>query len=115
MIVEYCGRGSLYQIIHAFPNPDPCAAWARRLDMATQASKAVAFLHAQDPPYVHCDIKSPNYLVTQVRCLFFLSFLSHSFLPLLFLPTPPCVCPGPRLVDVAPLQWRRVRRCKQKN
>ena len=66
MIVEYCGRGSLYQIIHSFPNPDPCAAWARRLDMATQAAKAVAFLHAQDPPYVHCDIKSPNYLVTQV-------------------------------------------------
>jgi serine/threonine protein kinase len=29
-----------------------------------QASKAVAFLHAQQPPYVHCDIKSPNYLVT---------------------------------------------------
>ena len=39
MLVEYCGRGSLYQIIHSFPSPDPCAAWERRLDMATQVSE----------------------------------------------------------------------------
>lgn len=38
--------------------------WNRRLRMARDAAKAIAYLHSFDPPYIHRDVKSQNFLVT---------------------------------------------------
>ena len=38
--------------------------WKRRLRMARDAAKAIAYLHSFDPPYIHRDVKSQNFLVT---------------------------------------------------
>jgi serine/threonine protein kinase len=37
--------------------------------MAIDCANALAFLHSQDPPILHNDIKSPNYLVDGNGCV----------------------------------------------
>ena len=37
----------------------------RQLSLAREAATAVEFLHAQEPPIAHCDLKSANYLLGQ--------------------------------------------------
>lgn len=43
---------------------------SQQLQMACDATAAVAYLHAQEPdPIAHCDIKSGNYMVGADGCL----------------------------------------------
>ena len=39
--------------------------WGARLDVARQCAEAVWYLHSRDPPLIHQDLKSANFLVTQ--------------------------------------------------
>lgn len=38
--------------------------WERRLSMAKDTAKGLAFLHGSDPPTLHNDLKSSNLLVS---------------------------------------------------
>lgn len=46
------------------PSPTWTWTWSRCLDVAAQCADAVAALHSHDPPVVHRDLKSPNFLLT---------------------------------------------------
>lgn len=39
--------------------------WRRKLRMARDGAAALAYLHSFDPPYLHRDVKSQNFLITQ--------------------------------------------------
>lgn len=59
-ILEYADGGSLKSYIelnHA------TLTHSARINLAIQATNAVHFLHTSEPPIVHRDIKSPNFLV----------------------------------------------------
>lgn len=61
LVMEFMGKGSLYDVLHAkdkYPLP-----WQIRMRMALQAASSVAFLHTQQ--IVHRDIKSQNFLVNE--------------------------------------------------
>ena len=67
MAVEYCPRGSLYDVL-AQARTDPEGAkrlsWIRRLRMAKDVAAGMLHLHSRTPPILHRDVKSPNILVT---------------------------------------------------
>lgn len=67
MAVEYCTRGSLFDLLCQAAS-EPVAAkrltWQRRLKMAKEGAAGVLHLHTRTPPIFHRDIKSPNFLVT---------------------------------------------------
>jgi Protein tyrosine and serine/threonine kinase len=46
-----------------FP-PEPTISWRRRLRMAKCGASALAYLHSFDPPFLHRDVKSQNFMVT---------------------------------------------------
>lgn len=54
-------KGSLYRVLH---NPDEAAHLhlARRVEIALQLARGVAYLHTSEPPIVHRDLKSVNVL-----------------------------------------------------
>jgi len=75
-VTEYCGRGSLTEVL-AEGRRDPVAAarltWALRLRLALDAAKGMLALHAHQPVILHRDLKGPNLLVddswrVKVRC-----------------------------------------------
>jgi hypothetical protein len=55
---------ALWDIAREEPYPD--IAWRDKLRMALDTAKALEFLHAQNPPIAHRDIKSQNILVKTV-------------------------------------------------
>jgi serine/threonine protein kinase len=61
MVMEFCSRGSLYDILkdenYAFD-------WPKVLKIATEAVKGVSCLHSWKPQIVHRDLKSLNLLVS---------------------------------------------------
>ena len=65
--VEFCPRGSLFEVLHAAA-ADPAAAralsWRRRVCMAADAAAGMLHLHTRSPPLIHRDLKSPNLLVS---------------------------------------------------
>ncbi|KAL4457287.1 hypothetical protein ABPG75_012152 [Micractinium tetrahymenae] len=66
MITEYCGKGSLTDVLQgARKSPQKAAqlTWARRLHMLLDAAKGLLYLHRRLPPIIHRDLKSPNLLV----------------------------------------------------
>jgi alpha-tubulin suppressor-like RCC1 family protein len=66
MAVEYCPRGSLYDVLEqACTDPESAKrlSWIRRLNMAKQTSAGLLHLHTRVPPILHRDVKSPNILV----------------------------------------------------
>lgn len=60
IVVEFMPNGSLHEILHESPN---LPGWARRVRFGLQVAKAVAALHAAEPPVIHRDIKSSNVLI----------------------------------------------------
>ncbi len=63
IVMELMPLGSLYTLLHDRSNTS--LSWSIRVRLALHAAKAIAHLHALDPPILHRDIKSPNYLVTE--------------------------------------------------
>lgn len=67
LAVEYCPRGSLYEVL-AQANTDNERAkrltWTRRLRMAKDVAAGLLHLHSRSPPILHRDVKSLNILVT---------------------------------------------------
>ena len=63
----------------AEPAPRPEALRVQdQLRLGREASTAVAFLHAQQPPIAHCDLKSGNFLIGRDGLLKLADFVSHT-------------------------------------
>ena len=62
MVSEYMEGGSLYELLYKKKRlPDP----RRRLVLALDIAKALAYLHSMQPQIVHRDLKSPNILLEE--------------------------------------------------
>ncbi|CAB9527432.1 Ephrin type-B receptor 3 (Fragment) [Seminavis robusta] len=60
LIMEYMDHGSLYDILH---NETMALDGDMVLDLLSDITRGVRFLHASDPPLIHGDLKSSNCLV----------------------------------------------------
>lgn len=60
LIMELMELGSLYRLLHEEKTQ---LEWPTRLSIALQAAIAVEYLHSLEPPILHRDIKSPNFLL----------------------------------------------------
>ncbi|KAL4520908.1 hypothetical protein Ndes2526B_g00090 [Nannochloris sp. 'desiccata'] len=66
LAVEYCPRGSLYEVLAQASTDSEGAkrlTWIRRLRMAQNVAAGLLHLHSRTPPILHRDVKSPNILV----------------------------------------------------
>lgn len=59
LVTEYCARGNLYDILRS---PVPLDV-ARRLAIAADAARGMAYLHSARPPIIHRDLKSQNIFI----------------------------------------------------
>eukprot|EP00118_Oscarella_pearsei_P011140 m.72573 g.72573 ORF g.72573 m.72573 type:complete len:223 (+) comp35806_c0_seq20:668-1336(+) len=69
LLLEYVEGVSLDKVIRydSTSNPDPnVEKWTTRIDLACQVADGMAYLHTQEPPIVHLDLKPQNVL-TQKR------------------------------------------------
>ena len=62
IVTEYLARGSMYRLLH---HTQISLEFRRRLKMAIDISKGMAYLHSNKPAIVHRDLKSPNLLVDE--------------------------------------------------
>ncbi|CAF4279540.1 unnamed protein product [Rotaria sp. Silwood2] len=60
LVMEYMSLGSLYKILHKDKIP---LDWSQRLSIALQTAKGINYLHIMQPPILHRDIKSLNFLL----------------------------------------------------
>ncbi|EMH76614.1 protein kinase, putative [Entamoeba histolytica HM-1:IMSS-B] len=61
MVMEYCSKGSLYDIISKKENS---ITWETVFDYAEQIALGMDYLHSRTPQILHRDLKSLNILVT---------------------------------------------------
>jgi serine/threonine protein kinase len=59
IVQEFMNGGSLFRVLKHYPNMP----LRRRLRMARDIARGVAFLHSQSPPVLHRDLKSLNILI----------------------------------------------------
>ena len=57
LILEYCGRGSLWQVLHS---KEHRMSWNFRKKLSLDIAQGVHYLHTMDPPRLHRDLKSLN-------------------------------------------------------
>eukprot|EP00117_Sycon_ciliatum_P027621 scpid28047/ scgid22401/ Probable serine/threonine-protein kinase drkC; Receptor-like kinase 3; Receptor-like kinase C; Vesicle-associated receptor tyrosine kinase-like protein 3 len=62
IVLEYMARGSLHSILS---NPAVKLELANVVDFALDAARGMKFLHGLDPARIHCNLKTPNLLVTE--------------------------------------------------
>eukprot|EP00027_Filamoeba_sp_ATCC50430_P004138 CAMPEP_0168542068 /NCGR_PEP_ID=MMETSP0413-20121227/1149_1 /TAXON_ID=136452 /ORGANISM="Filamoeba nolandi, Strain NC-AS-23-1" /LENGTH=703 /DNA_ID=CAMNT_0008571917 /DNA_START=186 /DNA_END=2294 /DNA_ORIENTATION=- len=62
MVMEYCSRGSLYDVMH---DDKLVFDWNLFFKFSLEACKAIQSLHTFTPPIVHRDLKSLNLLVNE--------------------------------------------------
>ena len=62
IVLELMHRGSLGDVL---ANPTQILGWKKRVHMALDAARGLAYLHAQSPPILHHDVKSHNILVDE--------------------------------------------------
>jgi len=61
MVIEYMRGGSLDRLLH---KPQAYAlTWSQRLEILQDITAGLMFLHSQNPPIFHRDLKSPNVLL----------------------------------------------------
>lgn len=90
VVMELCNRGSLFDVLHesvsssappspsqreeptegsptptSSPSPKVPLPWETRLRLACECAEALTFLHSREPPIVHKDIKSANFLIVE--------------------------------------------------
>ena len=62
IVTEYCKGGTLFDLLHKKKNID--IPWNIRLKILIDISKAMNFLHTNNPQIIHYDLKSLNILMT---------------------------------------------------
>ena len=62
IVTEYCKGGTLFDLLHKKKNID--LPWNFRLRILIDISKAMNFLHTNNPQIIHSDLKSLNILMT---------------------------------------------------
>eukprot|EP00937_MAST-01D_sp_MAST-1D-sp2_P007469 g7469.t1 len=62
IVTEFLARGSLFKILHV-RQPTIELDWTMVFLMLVDMTCGMGFLHAQNPPVVHSDLKTPNVLV----------------------------------------------------
>lgn len=60
IVVEFMPNGTLHDLLHVSSSTP---SWNRRLRLAIQIAKSVAYLHSLSPPVIHRDVKSSNVLI----------------------------------------------------
>ena len=65
MVMERCARGTLTELLRGSLAERLSRRQSLRLSCGVAA--ALAFLHAQDPPLIHRDLKPDNVLLDEVR------------------------------------------------
>ncbi|CAF3619938.1 unnamed protein product [Rotaria sp. Silwood1] len=60
LVMEYMSLGSLYKVLHKDKIP---LDWSDRFSIALQMTKGINYLHQLEPPVLHRDIKSLNFLL----------------------------------------------------
>ena len=65
MVMELC-KGSMYELLR-LESANTDLDWEARLGMAIDCACGVQCLHEQKPPILHMDLKSPNFLVGEIR------------------------------------------------
>ncbi len=58
MVMEFCNAGDLFHAIGE-------GSIKQRLQICMDIARGMDFLHRQDPPLAHCDLRSPNVLLTR--------------------------------------------------
>jgi serine/threonine protein kinase len=61
IVTEYCSRGSIRDLLD---KPDFHLTQSRILKLALGAARGLAYLHGQDPPVLHLDLKTSNILIS---------------------------------------------------
>jgi serine/threonine protein kinase len=62
IVTEWCARGSLYDVLH---DPATFISCKMMVDMALGIAQGMNYLHRQEKPIIHRDLKSYNVLVTK--------------------------------------------------
>ncbi|OQS03919.1 kinase [Thraustotheca clavata] len=63
IVTEYLPGGSLFNLLH---DPSQSLTWQDQfLQFAIDICEGMAYMHAQTPPILHRDLKSPNILITE--------------------------------------------------
>jgi serine/threonine protein kinase len=60
MIMEFIADGDLYHLLRKKTFAEPELAMPIRLKIAYDVACGMTYLHAVNPPIVHCDLRSPN-------------------------------------------------------
>jgi len=60
IIMEYCGKGNLFSILHDVSQPID---YNQIIKILTEAAQGILYLHLNNPPILHRDLKSLNILV----------------------------------------------------
>jgi serine/threonine protein kinase len=65
LVLELCLGGSLANLLQR--STLDTLSWRRRLDIAVGVACGVEFLHSQDPPVIHRDLKSANVVLSEAQ------------------------------------------------
>ncbi|MDP2434156.1 MAG: protein kinase, partial [archaeon] len=66
LVMEWCAFGCLTDVLK---NPDETICWPEFFSFGSQMLQSVYALHIREPPIVHRDLKSLNYLVDRYYCI----------------------------------------------
>ena len=61
LILEWCSRGSLKDVLYKRQQPFP---WALRLKLAYEVAEGLRCMHTNTPKIIHRDIKAENVFLT---------------------------------------------------
>ena len=62
ILMEYCSGDNLFKLLHE--KSDVNLSWSQKLKMCVDVAQGMHFLHNNNPPIIHRDLKSLNLLMT---------------------------------------------------